>query len=89
MQVENLSLKELPGRLAAYLLYQSQMKNGDDNITLDISKSRISNILGTRPESLSRALGAIREQKLIEVDGPNIKILDRDGLEGIAARGRL
>jgi len=89
MQIENLSLKELPGRLAAYLLHQSQVQGGGDLITLDVSKSQISNILGTRPESLSRALGMIRERKLIDVDGPNIRVLDRDGLEELAAHGKM
>lgn len=89
VQIENLSLKELPGRLAAYLLHQSQAQGGDDFITLDISKYQISNILGTRPESLSRVLGVIRERKLIDVDGPNIKLLDRDGLEELAAHGKM
>jgi len=89
MQIENLSLKELPGRLAAYLLHQSQVQGGSDLITLDVSKSQISNILGTRPESLSRALGVIRERKLIDVDGPNIRVLDRDGLEELAAHGKM
>ena len=89
VQIENLSLKELPGRLAAYLLYQLQEQGGGDRMTLDISKSQISNILGTRPESLSRVLGAIRERKLIEVDGPNIRLLDRDGLEALASSGKL
>jgi len=89
VQIENLSLKELPGRLAAYLLYQSQVQGGGDHITLDISKSQISNILGTRPESLSRVLGAIRERRLIEVDGPNIRLLDRNGLEDLEAWGKI
>jgi len=89
MQIENLSLKELPGRLAAYLLNQLQVQGGSDLITLDVSKSQISNILGTRPESLSRALGVIRERKLIDVDGPNIRVLDRDGLEELAAHGKI
>jgi len=89
VQVENLSLKELPGRLAAYLLYQSQQQGGGECITLDISKSQISNILGTRPESLSRAMGSMKEQKMIEVDGPNIRLLDRDGLEDLAVYGKI
>lgn len=88
VQIENLTLKELPGRLAAYLLHQLQQQGGSGCISLDITKSQISNILGTRPESLSRALGTIRELKLIEVDGSTIEFLDKDGLEDLAAYGK-
>ena len=37
-QIENLSLKEVPARLAAYLLYLSTEQKREDSITLDISK---------------------------------------------------
>jgi len=88
VQVENLSLKEIPSRLAAYLLYQSQEQGGGEHITLDIKKSQISNLLGTGPESLSRAMGAMKEQKMIEVDGSNIRLLDREALENLALYGK-
>jgi len=88
VQVENLSLKEIPSRLAAYLLYQSQEQGGKERITLDIKKSQISNLLGTGPESLSRAMGAMKEQKMIEVEGSNIRLLDREALENLASYGK-
>ena len=88
VQVENLSLKEIPSRLAAYLLYQSQEQGGRERITLDIKKSQISNLLGTGPESLSRAMGAMKELKMIEVDGSNIQLLDREALENLASYGK-
>lgn len=88
VQVENLSLKEIPSRLAAYLLYQSQEQGERERITLDIKKSQISNLLGTGPESLSRAMGAMKEQKMIEVDGSDIRLLDREALETLASYGK-
>ncbi|MBE9547194.1 MAG: Crp/Fnr family transcriptional regulator, partial [Proteobacteria bacterium] len=88
IQIENLSLKEIPGRLAAYLLYQSEEQGAEDIITLNISKLQIANILGTGPESLSRTLGNLRARKLIEVDGSNIRLVDRIGLEELAEYGK-
>lgn len=60
IQVENLSLKEIPGRLASYLLYLSQEQGNRDLVKLNISKVQLANFLGTGPESLSRALGNMK-----------------------------
>jgi len=65
IQVENLSLKELPGRLASYLLYLSHEQRDQDSVRLNISKAQLANLLGTGPESLSRALGKMKTKKLI------------------------
>ena len=88
IQVENLSLKEIPSRLAAYLLYQSQQQGGRGCISLDLKKSQISNLLGTGPESLSRALGLMKEQNMIEVKGSNIFLIDREALNNLAYYGK-
>jgi CRP/FNR family transcriptional regulator len=72
------SLKEVEPRLASYLLSLPE-KHG--HIKLPISKVELSRLLGTSPESLSRALSGLRGLKLIEVNGPSISILDRSALE--------
>ncbi|MDM7988390.1 MAG: Crp/Fnr family transcriptional regulator [Smithella sp.] len=89
IQVENLSLKEIPGRLASYLLYLSQEQGSRDFVKLNISKLQLSNILGTVPESLSRALGNMKTKKLIEEEGANIRLLNRAELEELAERGKV
>ena len=88
IQIENLSLKEIPGRLAAYLLYLSEEQENKNVIKLNISKLQLANILGTGPESLSRTLGEMKTRKLIEVDGPDIMLVDRIGLEELAEYGK-
>jgi len=88
IQVENLSLKEIPGRLASYLLYLSQEQGNRDFVKLNISKLQLSNILGTVPESLSRALGNMKMRKLIEEEGASIRLLNRAELEELAERGK-
>jgi CRP/FNR family transcriptional regulator, dissimilatory nitrate respiration regulator len=88
IQVENLSLKEIPGRLAAYLLYLSQEQGNKDIIKLNISKVQLANLLGTGPESLSRALGNMKSKKLVEEEGANIRLLNRALLEEFAGKGK-
>jgi CRP/FNR family transcriptional regulator len=87
--IEDLSLKEVPGRLSAYILYLSETKNRSANLTLDISKTQLASLLGTIPETLSRILARMSTEDLIESDGHRtIKILDRDGLEELASGER-
>jgi CRP-like cAMP-binding protein len=88
IQVENLSLKEIPGRLAAYLLYLSQEQGDKDLIKLTISKAQLANLLGTGPESLSRAFGNMKKKKLIEEEGPKIRLINRGMLENLADKGK-
>ncbi|OHE34028.1 MAG: transcriptional regulator, partial [Syntrophus sp. RIFOXYC2_FULL_54_9] len=86
--IEDLSLKEVPGRLAKYLLFLSS-KEGDREIALDVSKGQLASVLGTIPETLSRILAKMHRQGLIRLRGARILILDRRGLEGIALDGKL
>ncbi len=88
VQVEHLSLKEVPGRLAAYLIYLSQ-EQGKDTVSLTISKGQLASLLGTIPETLSRIFARMSEQKLIMVSGKSISITDRLALEELAEDGKL
>jgi CRP/FNR family transcriptional regulator len=86
--IEDLSLKEVPGRLAAYLLYASKKSSNKDEFDLDISKGQLASILGTVPETLSRILGKMGRQGIIRSEGLRMRILDRTTLEDIATKGR-
>ncbi|MFH0813621.1 MAG: Crp/Fnr family transcriptional regulator [Pseudomonadota bacterium] len=80
--VEDLALKEVPGRLAAYLLFLSQKQNNADRVKLDTSKGQLASLLGTIPETLSRILARMTTEGIIESDGNRgIRILDREFLE--------
>ena len=78
--VEDLSLKEVPGRLADYLLYLSDRSAGADILELDISKNQLASLLGTIPETLSRILSRMGKDKLIKTTPHHIHILDHQGL---------
>lgn len=85
--IEDLSLKEVPGRLAAYLLYLSTRNQRSLDLELDISKSQLAALLGTIPETLSRILGRMSKRGLILSDGPRIQILDLTALQQLAESG--
>lgn len=82
-QVEELSLKEVPARVASFLLSQSEEQDSD-TIRLDISKSELANRLGTISETLSRNLRKFKESGIIKVDNKKITILDSARLNSIA-----
>ena len=88
VQIENLSLKEMPARLASYLIFLADEQEVDDVVTLNISKGQLASILGTIPETLSRIFAKLSGQHLIRVEGKKIFLLDRGGLEDLAEYGK-
>lgn len=89
LQVENLSLKEVPGRLASYLTYLAREQGTEELVALPVSKGQLASLLGTIPETLSRILGKMSVSGLITVDGNKIKLLDVPGLRDLAENGKL
>jgi len=87
-QIENLSLKEVPARLAAYLLFLSTEQEREDSVTLDISKGQLASLLGTIPETLSRILNRMNKEGLIETEDRTIRLLNPAGLESLAIDGK-
>jgi CRP/FNR family transcriptional regulator len=84
VQSENLSLKEMPARLASYLIHLADDQGQDETVTLKISKGQLASILGTIPETLSRIFAKLSGKNLIRVEGKKITLLDRIGLEDLA-----
>ena len=80
-QIESLSLKEVPGRLAAYLVYLAEEQGSTKQVTLDIPKGQLASLLGTIPETLSRIFARMTEEGLIRVEGRTIYLDDFSGLK--------
>ena len=89
VQIENLALKEVPARLAAYLLALAAEQKTADRVELHITKAMLANILGTIPETLSRMLARMAGQGLIRVENREIALLDGQGLKDLAERGKI
>lgn len=82
--IENLALKEIPQRLATYLLHQHAQKPVSSRVKLPVTKGVLANILGASQETLSRVLSRLSQEGLIEVQGKEITILDWDRLKELA-----
>lgn len=89
IQIENLSLKEVPGRLASYLIVLSEEQQNEEEVALPISKGQLASLLGTIPETLSRIFAKMSTQGLIAVQGRRIQLLDLPGLEDVSEQGRV
>lgn len=87
-KIEELSLKEVPARLAAHLLllYEAQ---GKRRLTLDLSKGHLAAYLGTIPETLSRILRKMADEGLLDTTGSAISLRDVERLARIAEGEKL
>jgi len=86
-KVDDLTLKETPSRVAAYLLLLRSSQGGD-TLMLDLPKGQIAFYLGTIQETLSRILKRFTDEGLIELRGKEITLLDVAGLQDLADEGR-
>jgi CRP/FNR family transcriptional regulator len=84
--VESLSLSDVNTRLARYILTYGDPESGamPGQIILREKKTVLAALLGTIPETLSRAFAKLVKDGLIEVKGPNINILDSERLRRLA-----
>lgn len=78
--IEELSFKEVPQRLATYLLNLSERTDSPRTVELDLSKSQLAAALGTIPSTLSRAFYRLSHEGIIAINGSHIELLDRDRL---------
>ena len=83
-QIEELTFKDVPSRLARYLLELTG--NEEAAIELPISKAQLASNLGTVSETLSRTLRKLVDEGLINVQGRRVEILDYDRLADLAEK---
>lgn len=83
-QIEELTFRDVPSRLARYLLDLNNERNGA--VELPTSKSAIASRLGTVSETLSRTFRKLSDEGLIRVEGKTIVILDAERLSDLAER---
>lgn len=86
-QLVNLAYSSVRKRVAeALLLLQSRFDNNDDkNFSISISREDLANIVGTATESLIRTLSDFKEEKLVEIKGSNITIVNQEKLKKLKA----
>jgi len=84
-KIEELSLKDIKARLAGYLLENSVVENGKTVCYLGYSKKELSSLLGTIPETLSRALAFLKQRDLIAEENNKIIIPDPEKIRIFSA----
>jgi len=77
-QIEDLTFRDVPARLARYLL--SLDDHGKTSLSLPVAKAQLASNLGTTSETLSRTLRKLSDEEIIQVAGKKIEILDADRL---------
>jgi CRP/FNR family transcriptional regulator len=83
-QIEELTFKDVPSRLARYLLDLARGKRV--TLELPISKSQLASNLGTVSETLSRTLRKLSDDDIIRVEGRRVEIIDLERLEELAEK---
>lgn len=83
-QMEDITFRDVPARLARYLLDLSE--SGQQQVELPLSKTQLAVNLGTVGETLSRTFRKLVKDGLIRMRSRTIDILDFAGLEALAER---
>jgi len=84
--VELLALKDIPQRVASFLLLSTMKKDcrEDEEVDLMITRREMAKIIGSTPETLSRVLKKMAMKRMIELEGRRLRVLDRDALNDIS-----
>lgn len=84
--IESLSLKEIPQRLASFLIHTLTREGGQgmNQLELTVTQRELAKILGATPEALSRGIRKMSNAGVLAVDGRSIRILDREALQELA-----
>ncbi|CAM2730970.1 cAMP-binding domain of CRP or a regulatory subunit of cAMP-dependent protein kinases [Pseudomonas gessardii] len=81
-EIETLSLKNATHRVVRYLLTQQvRLHSADSSFELPMAKQLIAGHLSIQPETFSRIIRRLIDEKIITQDGRQIAILDRLRLE--------
>lgn len=81
-RIEDLTFLSVDARLAKYLL--SVVAEGQTEIHLRTSKKTLASMLGTIPETLSRAFKRMTKEGMITLNDDTVAITDLDGLTRLA-----
>ena len=80
-EVDRLTLHNATFRLVCYLLsHISEDENNRRDVNLSVPKHVIASRLSITPETLSRSLKELSTQGLINLDGPQIDLVDVEKL---------
>jgi CRP/FNR family transcriptional regulator len=87
--MEGLTLKDVPSRLADYLLDASGQNGKANEFELALPKGQLAALLGTVPETISRCFSKMKERGILEMSRNRVKILDTERLRDLASGDKL
>ncbi len=82
-----LSRKQSHGRVADIILCLSENVFNTKKFKLNISRNDLADLTGLSSESVNRIFKEFKEDKLIDIDGKSISVLDFDKLQEISTYG--
>jgi len=82
-KIEEISLFDVKARLANYLIKNCIFKSNQHICTLTFSKKDLAAVLGTIPETLSRAFNLFKKEKIVTEEKNGIVILNLRRLKSI------
>jgi len=83
----SLTMKQLHGRMADILLCLTNRVYKADSFTVDLSRKDIAELTAMSNESATRILKDLKDDKIIDVEGKKITILDRKKLVQVSKFG--
>lgn len=76
-KIHSLSLKSIRGKLAEYILQESDKIGGENTIRLTISKQELADKFAVTRQALSRSLSELEDAGMIIVKGREITIINK------------
>ena len=83
-KVEYLTIKSMRGKICTYFLEQ-YFKEGTASITLTLNRNELSDFLNVSRPSMSREMGKMRDEEIIDYHLTTVKILDIERLKHMSA----
>jgi CRP-like cAMP-binding protein len=80
-KIKFLSFKTIKGKLAQFILQRTGRER--TSIILDMTQNDLADFFGVARPSVSRALGEMEEEGIIEAKGKNIRVVDRKKLRDL------
>ncbi len=85
--IKNLSYKQMRGKLASTLLYLSSKEFDDEDVFQYLNRQDIADFASISTESTVRFLKEFEKENVVRLEGRDIVVLDRRGLEEIGRLG--
>jgi CRP/FNR family transcriptional regulator, polysaccharide utilization system transcription regulator len=79
--------KQVNGRMADVLLHLSETVYGSKQFPMSLSRTELSELTAMSPESVTRVLNKLEQDKVIAIKGKAVTILDIDRLRKISQTG--